>query len=62
MVMPVAPAVFGVIRRGGQGSGRRPARQYLLASAGIGLAAKAVVLPLTGYWEKRIVPGAARLE
>jgi hypothetical protein len=50
MVMLVAPIVFGVIGRGGQGSGRRPARQYLLALAVIGLAAKA------------IVPGAARLD
>jgi len=34
----------------------------LLASAVIGLAAKAVVLPPTGYWEKKIVPGAALLD
>jgi len=33
----------------------------LLASAVIGLAAKAVVLPPTEYWEK-VVPGAARLD
>jgi hypothetical protein len=48
MVMLVAPAVFGVIGREGQGSGRRPARQYLLASAVIGLEAKAMVLPPAG--------------